>query len=113
MVQPLVSQETSPQTGRLLAELEQQFTVHLVALIRAGQAAGEVVQGDAQELATLFLAAIQGHAITQFNGGLMSLAAYGWLLSPAEVRALFAAAGLAIRSLTSPAPFFTFTLGEK
>lgn len=70
LVQSLVNQETPPQTGKLLAETGRQFSDHLVELIRAGQAANEVVQGDPQELALVFLAAVQGLAITHFTGGM-------------------------------------------
>jgi ubiquinone/menaquinone biosynthesis C-methylase UbiE len=52
------------------------------------------------------------------RGGLFVLAdmALPWAgrpLSPHQVRAMFEAAGLAIRSQTSPVLFFTFTVGEK
>ena len=43
----------------------------------------------------------------------MSLAAHGQAISRPGVRAMFSDAGLTIHSQTSPAPFFTFTVGEK
>jgi len=43
----------------------------------------------------------------------MNLARHGQPLSRPQVRGLFAAAGLAVRSQASPVPFFTFTVGEK
>jgi ubiquinone/menaquinone biosynthesis C-methylase UbiE len=51
------------------------------------------------------------------KGGLFVLAdgniGDGHPLSRAQVRGEFRAAGLSIRSQTSPVPFFTFTVGEK
>ena len=43
----------------------------------------------------------------------MSIATHGRPLARKQVRALFKNAHLAIRSQTSPVPFFTFTVGEK
>jgi AcrR family transcriptional regulator len=69
IIQSLASQDVPPQTGRLLANLGRQFNARLVEIIQAGQAVGEVARGDPQELASIFTAAIQGIAITQFTGG--------------------------------------------
>jgi AcrR family transcriptional regulator len=70
LTQSLVSQDTPPEAGKLLASLGQQVNTHLVRLIEAGQAAGTVTQGNPQELALAFFAAIQGLAITQFTQGM-------------------------------------------
>jgi ubiquinone/menaquinone biosynthesis C-methylase UbiE len=43
----------------------------------------------------------------------MNLAAHGNPISRAQVRGIFKASGLSIRSQKSPVPFFTFTVGEK
>ena len=43
----------------------------------------------------------------------MTISNGGHPLSRSQVRAMFAAAGLTIRSQSSPVPFFTFTVGEK
>jgi ubiquinone/menaquinone biosynthesis C-methylase UbiE len=43
----------------------------------------------------------------------MNLEFHGHPLSRRNVRRLFEAAGLAVRSQSSPVPFFTFTVGEK
>jgi len=43
----------------------------------------------------------------------MSLPTHGRPLARPQVRAMFEAAGLVVRSQTSPVPFFTFTVGEK
>ncbi len=70
LTQSLVNQDTPPEVGKLLASFGQQINTHLVRLIEVGQAAGKVVQGDPQELAMTFIAAIQGLAITQFTQGM-------------------------------------------
>ena len=67
LTQSLVNQDTPPEVGKLLASLGQQVNTLLVKLIEAGQAAGEVTQGNPQELAMIFFATIQGLAITQFT----------------------------------------------
>jgi ubiquinone/menaquinone biosynthesis C-methylase UbiE len=43
----------------------------------------------------------------------MNLAAHGHPIARSQVRAMFKTSGLAIRSQSSPVPFFTFTVGEK
>jgi hypothetical protein len=43
----------------------------------------------------------------------MNLAAHGNPISRRQVRAIFKASGLSIRSQSTPVPFFTFTVGEK
>ena len=43
----------------------------------------------------------------------MNLTAHGHPISRPQVRAIFEASGLSIRSQTSPVLFFTFTVGEK
>jgi hypothetical protein len=43
----------------------------------------------------------------------MSLAMHGHPLAAGQVRKLFEAAELVVRSQTSPKLFFTFTVGEK
>jgi AcrR family transcriptional regulator len=75
LTQSLVNQDTPPEVGKLLASLGQQINMHLVRLIEAGQAAGKVVQGNPQELAMTFIAAIQGLAITQFTQGMFTQSA--------------------------------------
>ena len=72
LTQSLVNQDTPPEVGKLLASLGQQVNTHLVRLIEAGQAAGKVAQGNPQELAMIFFAAIQGLAITQFTQGMFT-----------------------------------------
>ena len=72
LTQSLVNQDTPPEVGRLLANLGQQINTHLVRLIEAGQAAGQITQGSPQELAMTFFAAIQGLAITQFTQGMFT-----------------------------------------
>jgi AcrR family transcriptional regulator len=72
LTQSLVNQDTPPEVGKLLAQLGQQINAHLVRLIEAGQAAGQVAQGSPQELAMTFFAAIQGLAITQFTQGMFT-----------------------------------------
>ena len=70
LTQSLVNQDTPPEVGKLVASLGQQVNTHLVRLIEAGQAAGEVAKGNPQELAMIFFATIQGLAITQFTQGM-------------------------------------------
>ena len=72
LTQSLVNQDTPPEVGKLLAQLGQQINAHLVRLIEAGQATGQVAQGNPQELAMIFFAAIQGLAITQFTQGMFT-----------------------------------------
>ena len=43
----------------------------------------------------------------------MNLATHGNPITRPQVRAIFKASGLNIRSQTSPVPFYTFTVGEK
>jgi hypothetical protein len=45
----------------------------MVEMIKTGQAAGQVVQGDPQTLANAFIALIQGLAINQFSKGFSNL----------------------------------------
>ena len=71
----MVNQDTPPEVGKLLASLGQQVNTLLVKLIEAGQAAGEVTQGNPQELAMIFFATIQGLAITQFTQGMFTQSA--------------------------------------
>ena len=89
LTQSLVNQDTPPEVGKLLASLGQQVNSHLVRLIEAGQAAGEVAQGNPQELAMIFFAAIQGLAITQFTQAMFTQPApsssANFLPSPATV----------------------------
>jgi AcrR family transcriptional regulator len=89
LTQSLVNQDTPPEVGKLLASLGQQLNAQLVQLIEAGQAAGQVVQGNSQELAMTFIAAIQGLAITQFTQGIFTQPApsssTNFLPSPATV----------------------------
>ncbi len=89
LTQSLVNQDTPPEVGKLLASLGQQVNTHLLRLIKAGQAAGKVVQGNPQELALTFIAAIQGLAITQFTQGMFTLptpaSSTNFLPSPATV----------------------------
>jgi AcrR family transcriptional regulator len=89
LTQSLVNQDTPPAVGKLLASLGQQVNTHLVKLIEAGQAAGEVAQGNPQELAMIFFAAIQGLAITQFTQGMFTkslpFSPTNFLPSPATV----------------------------
>ena len=89
LTQSLVNQDTPPEVGKLLASLGQQVNTHLVKLIEAGQAAGEVAQGNPQELAMIFFATIQGLAITQFTQGMFIQSApsssTNFLPSPAAV----------------------------
>ena len=75
LTQSLVSQDTPPEAGKFLAALSQQVNASLVELIRSGQAAGQVVAGSAEELAVLYLAVMQGLAITQFTQGMFLQAA--------------------------------------
>jgi|NGEPerStandDraft_6_1074524.scaffolds.fasta_scaffold42857_1 AcrR family transcriptional regulator len=72
LTQSLVNQDAPPEVGKLLASLGQQLNTHLVGLIEAGQKAGQVVQGNPQELSMTFIAAIQGLAITQFTQGMFT-----------------------------------------
>jgi len=72
LTQSLVNQDAPPEVGKLLASLGQQLNSHLVRLIEAGQAAGQVVQDNPQELAMTFIATIQGLAITQFTQGMVN-----------------------------------------
>jgi AcrR family transcriptional regulator len=72
LTQSLVNQDTPPEVGKLLANLGQQINAHLVRLIEAGQATGQVAQGNAQELAMIFFATIQGLALTQFTQGMFT-----------------------------------------
>ena len=89
LTQSLVNQDTPPEVGKLLASFGQQINTHLVRLIEVGQAAGKVVQGGPQELAMIFIAAIQGLAITQFTQGMFTQPARSssanFLPSPATV----------------------------
>jgi AcrR family transcriptional regulator len=89
LTQSLVNHDTPPEVGKLLASLGQQLTTQLIQLIEAGQAAGQVVQGNPQELAITFVAAIQGLAITQFTQGMFTQPApsssTNFLPSPATV----------------------------
>ena len=89
LTQSLVNQDTPPAVGKLLASLGQQVNTHLVRLIEAGQAAGQVILGSPQELAMVFFAAIQGLAITQFTQGMftqpMPSSSANFLPSPATV----------------------------
>ena len=89
LTQSLVNQDTPPEVGKLLASLGQQLNTHLLQLIEAGQAAGQVVQGNPQELAMTFIAAIQGLAITQFTQGMFTRpvpsSSTNFLPSPATV----------------------------
>jgi hypothetical protein len=89
LTQSLVNQDTPPEVGKLLASLGQQLNTHLLSLIEAGQAVGKVVQGNPQELAMTFIAAIQGLAITQFTQGMFTQPApsssTNFLPSPATV----------------------------
>ena len=89
LTQSLVNQATPPKVGRLLANLGQQINTHLVRLIEAGQAAGQVAQGNPQELAMTFIATIQGLAITQFTMAMFTQPApstsTNFLPSPATV----------------------------
>jgi ubiquinone/menaquinone biosynthesis C-methylase UbiE len=43
----------------------------------------------------------------------MALAFHGKPLAAGQVKTLFEAAGLTVRSQTSPVPFFVFTVGQK
>jgi AcrR family transcriptional regulator len=72
LTQSLVNQDAPPEVGKLLASLGQQLNKHLVGLIETGQKAGQVVQGNPQELSMTFIAAIQGLAITQFTQGMFT-----------------------------------------
>ena len=72
LTQSLINQDTPPEVGRLLANLGRQINAHLVRLIEAGQAVGQVIQGSPQELAMTFIAAIQGLALTQFTQGMFT-----------------------------------------
>jgi AcrR family transcriptional regulator len=72
LTQSLVNQDAPPEVGKLLASLGDQLNTHLVRLIEAGQAAGQVVPGNPQELAMTYIATIQGLAITQFTQGVFS-----------------------------------------
>jgi len=89
LTQSLVNQDAPPEVGKLLASLGQQLNTHLVGLIEAGQKAGQVVQGNPQELAMTFIAAIQGLAITQFTQGMFTqslpFSPTNFLPSPATV----------------------------
>ncbi|MGD0876928.1 MAG: TetR/AcrR family transcriptional regulator [Anaerolineales bacterium] len=89
LTQSLVNQDAPPEVGKLLASLGQQLNSHLVRLIEAGQAAGQVVQDNPQELAMTFIATIQGLAITQFTQGMVnqsrSPSPTNFLPSPATV----------------------------
>jgi AcrR family transcriptional regulator len=95
LTQSLASQDTPPEAGKFLATLGQQVNSNLIELILAGQAAGQVVQGSADELAMTFLATIQGLAITQFTQGLFTRSAPSsspnFLPSPATVLRLLKA----------------------
>jgi hypothetical protein len=72
LTQSLVNQDAPAEVGKLLASLGQQLNTHLVRLIEAGQATGQVIQGNSQELAMTFIATIQGLAITQFTQGMFT-----------------------------------------
>jgi AcrR family transcriptional regulator len=89
LTQSLVNQDTPPEVGKLVASLGQQVNTHLVRLIEAGQAAGEVAKGNPQELAMIFFATIQGLAITQFTQGMFTqstpFSSTNFLPSPATV----------------------------
>ena len=89
LTQSLVNQDTPPEVGKLLANLGRQINTHLVRLIEAGQAAGQVILGSPQELAMVFFAAIQGLAITQFTQGMFTQStpssSTNFLPSPATV----------------------------
>jgi AcrR family transcriptional regulator len=89
LTQSLVNQDAPAEVGKLLASLGNQLNTHLLRLIEAGQAAGQVIQGNPQELALTFIATIQGLAITQFTQGLftqsLSSSPIKFLPSPATV----------------------------
>ena len=89
LTQSLVNQDTPPEAGKFLATLGQQVNSNLIKLIKAGQAACQVVQGNPEELAMTFIATIQGLAITQFTQSMFtqpaSSASPHFLPSPATV----------------------------
>jgi len=89
LIQSLVNQGSPSEAGKFLATLGQQVNSNLIELIKAGQAAGQVTQGSPDELAMIFIATIQGLAITQFTRGMFiqttSSASANFLPSPAAV----------------------------
>ena len=95
LTQSLVNQETPPEAGKLVASLGQKVQANLVALIKAGQAAGQVAGGDPEELALSFIAVIQGLAVTQFTQGLFTAsqqpAASNFIPAPAIILRLLKA----------------------
>jgi AcrR family transcriptional regulator len=74
LVQSLINQDTHPEAGKVLASLVQQLNERLTGLIEAGQAEGLVTQGNSEELVILFIAIIQGLAITQFTQSMFTQA---------------------------------------
>ncbi|MGB8214033.1 MAG: TetR/AcrR family transcriptional regulator [Anaerolineales bacterium] len=67
LTQSLVNQDTPPEAEKYRASLGNQINTNLIELIKAGQSAGQVVPGNPEELAMVFIATIQGLAITQFT----------------------------------------------
>jgi hypothetical protein len=95
LTQSLANQDTPPAAGKFLATLGQQVNSNLIELIKAGQAASEVVQGNPDELAMTFIAIIQGLAIAHFTQGIFiqsaPSASPNFLPSPATVLRLLKA----------------------
>ncbi|HTX91220.1 MAG TPA: TetR/AcrR family transcriptional regulator [Anaerolineales bacterium] len=95
LTQSLVSEDTPPDAGKFVATLGQQVNSKLTELIKAGQAAGQVVPGNPDELAMTFMATVQGLAITQFTQGLFTMssspASPNFLPSPGMVLRLLKA----------------------
>ena len=67
IIQCLVQDDIPAETRPLVSNYGKSIFSSLVQLIRDGQAAQQVAAGDPEQLALIFIAAIQGLALTQFT----------------------------------------------
>jgi AcrR family transcriptional regulator len=67
VLQCIISEDVPSEARALVGTYGQSVLTELVALIRTGQSAGEIVAGDPLELALTFLATIQGLVVAQFT----------------------------------------------
>jgi AcrR family transcriptional regulator len=66
VIQCLINEDIPSETQEMIVNHGRAMFSNLVQLIQAGQATGQVSAGNPHELATVFLATIQGLALVQF-----------------------------------------------
>ena len=72
IVQCLINEDIPPGTRELVAKYGHSLFSNLVQLICDGQAAGQIIAGNPDELAVIFMSTIQGLVLTQFTRQIFS-----------------------------------------